>query len=191
MHTPTHILIGTVALTKPGARAVNFAAAAGAFLPDLPMYVMFFGARFLFGMTDHDLWPRPTGLYWQEPWQSITNATHSIIVFGVILGAALWLASWPWKAFALSGLLHIAFDLPVHREDGHAHFWPLSDWVYISPVSYWDRNHYGSIVAPLETLLVVALTVVLLRRFRDWWVRVLLVLGLVSQAAPYVYFVML
>ena len=108
-----------------------------------------------------------------------------------MLAQALFLRSAAGKAFAISAFLHIAFDLPVHREDGHAHFWPLSDWVFISPVSYWDREHYGNVVGPLEILLVIALIAVLWRRFHAVWVRSLLLLGVVAQAAPFVYFVLL
>ena len=51
--------------------------------------------------------------------------------------------------------LHVPEDLFLHHDDGHRHFYPLSQWRYSSPVSYWDPNHYGKIVAPLEALAVV------------------------------------
>ncbi len=47
-------------------------------------------------------------------------------------------------------------DLPVHHDDGHRHFFPLSDWRFASPVSYWDPEHYGRIVGTAEAVFVVA-----------------------------------
>jgi len=49
--------------------------------------------------------------------------------------------------------------LPVHHDDGHRHFFPLSDWRFESPVSYWDPAHYGHIFLWIELLLVAAGTV--------------------------------
>ena len=189
MHTPTHLLIGTAALTKPGARWINIAAVSGALLPDLPMYVMFAFAR-MTGVAEYDIWEPPGGLYWNNPWKALVNAGHSLPIFLAVLALAFWFASAAWKAFAYSGLLHIAFDFPVHREDGHAHFWPFSNWVFISPVSYYERDHYGGIVMPIEIVGALVLTVVLWRRFSAWWVRGLLVFGALTYVGGPMYFML-
>jgi hypothetical protein len=55
----------------------------------------------------------------------------------------------------LSMVLHSLGDLPVHNDDAHRHFFPFSNYRFISPISYWDQNHYGSIVSVVEMLLVM------------------------------------
>ena len=63
-----------------------------------------------------------------------------------------------------SAAVHALFDLLVHREDGHRHLWPLSDWRFMSPVSYWDPEYGGALGSLLEVVLVAAASVVLWRR---------------------------
>ena len=74
-------------------------------------------------------------------------------------------------------------DFLVHREDAHAHFWPLTKWKFISPVSYWDANHYGNIVGLIEIGIAAAMIAVLWRRFKSNWVRLGLGLAIISYVA--------
>ncbi len=178
-------------LARPASPARNWAALAGAFVPDLPMFVMFGWARLVAGLSDRDIWPEPLGLYWQEPWQSLVNAGHSIPLLAALLLAGR-LSKTDWlEVFATSGLLHVAFDFPVHREDGHAHFWPFSSWKFNSPVSYWDSQHYGGIVGPIELLIVVICIFVLWRRFQSWRVRWALGLSFAALFAAPLYFTLM
>ena len=55
--------------------------------------------------------------------------------------------------FFLSVLCHAFCDLPVHVHDAHRHFFPLSDYRFISPWSYWDVRYHGRTVALVEALL--------------------------------------
>ena len=59
-------------------------------------------------------------------------------------------------AFAGAGLLHLVLDFPLHAGDGRPHFWPLSDWVFESPVSYWDSTHHAIWVAPVSVVISLA-----------------------------------
>ena len=59
--------------------------------------------------------------------------------------------------------LHCLADLALHREDAHGHLFPLSDWRFTSPVSYWDPAHYGLIFAACELVLVAVGSIWLLR----------------------------
>ena len=68
--------------------------------------------------------------------------------------------------------LHCLTDLLVHREDAHAHFFPVSSWRFISPVSCWDPRHYGWVVGPLEVLLIVVGAAVLFRSEIRAWRRI-------------------
>ncbi|MDQ6971679.1 MAG: hypothetical protein Q9M30_03440 [Mariprofundaceae bacterium] len=52
--------------------------------------------------------------------------------------------------------LHSCFDFPLHHNDAHHHFYPLSMWQFHSPVSYWDPAHYGGIAGPVELMVVLA-----------------------------------
>lgn len=168
-------------LARPDRRWSAAAALAGSLVPDLPMFVMFAYAK-LAGLSDADLWPEPNGLYWNAVWQAWINATHSLPVYLVLLGLAFTVRIDWLKVFALAGLLHIAFDFPVHREDGHAHLWPFSDWKFVSPVSYWDPAHYGTIMLPVEAAIVAVTVVVLWRRYESMWIR----LALGGTAAAFV-----
>ena len=59
--------------------------------------------------------------------------------------------------------LHAVCDLLLHHDDAHLHFFLLSDWRFRSPVSYWDPNHFGEIVASLEGLVVMVGCIILFR----------------------------
>ena len=92
-------------------------------------------------------------------------------LWGAALALGLWLARDWIIAFAGAGLLHLLTDLPLHHNDGHPHFWPLTDWVYASPISYWDYAHHGAVVGPIEGLVSLGLCVLLWRRFKGWPAR--------------------
>jgi hypothetical protein len=72
--------------------------------------------------------------------------------------AASPVADWLYW-FLLACGLHSFVDVLTHYDDGPLLFWPLN-WSlrFSSPVSYWDPAHYGSIFAPFELALVIALT---------------------------------
>ena len=67
-------------------------------------------------------------------------------------------------AFFCSVLLHCGVDLALHHDDAHRHFFPLSDWRYASPVSYWDPRRLGRLGALLEVCSVIGGSFVLARR---------------------------
>jgi len=58
-------------------------------------------------------------------------------------------------------VIHAVLDLPVHHDDAHRHFFPFSNYRFMSPISYWDPKHYGNIVALVEQLLVFGATLYL------------------------------
>jgi hypothetical protein len=63
--------------------------------------------------------------------------------------------------------------------------------VFHSPVSYWDRAHYGGIVAPLEIAVCLLLTVVLWRRYRSVGMRLVIAGLMVMEAAPGIMFMLM
>lgn len=150
MNTPAHLLIGWAAFGRGSERAVAAAAVVGALLPDLSLYLMAGTSIFLLNIPPHVVFDE---LYFSAPWQAVFSVDNSVFVWGAILGLGLWLRK-PWM-FALGGaaLLHVALDFPLHHDDGRAHFWPLSDWIFESPVSYWDVRHHAALVGPIEAAL--------------------------------------
>ena len=86
--------------------------------------------------------------------------------------------------FCASALLHLAFDFPFHNDDARPHFWPLSDWVFESPLSYWDRAHHGTLVGAAEWIACAVCLVVLWIRFREPVARTMVASGMALQLAP-------
>ena len=83
---------------------------------------------------------------------------------------------------ALAALIHIATDLPVHADDAYRHFWPLSDWRFYSPLSYWDNNHHAFWVSKVDIALALGSVAVLWKRHPTRWVKIALSLTLVFYA---------
>ena len=110
-------------------------------------------------------------LYFSDSWQRIFAIDNSIPLWLAVLALSLW-RGWP-VGIALAGgaLAHIAFDLPLHHNDGRAHFWPFSSWIFESPVSYWDSAHHARWVAPLGVALSLTCAVVIWRRHPGWVLR--------------------
>ncbi len=193
MNTPTHLLIGAAVLARPqsetGERWRNPVVLAAALLPDLGLFVLFAWERIVRGVTEEELW---RVIYWQDHWQAVLAVGNSVPLYLTLLVAGLVWRRTRCGALAVlaaaAALLHVAFDLPFHNTDAHRHFWPLSDWKFHSPISYWDPAFGGNIVSVLEALLGVVLCIILWRRFADRRVRALLALALASYIAVPIYF---
>lgn len=151
MNTPAHLVIGAAAFARPASRRMMGGALVGAMLPDLSLYVMVGVAIGVLGISPYHVF---NVLYFSDAWQTVFAIDNSFILWGALLVLAMR-RKVDW-AIALCGsaLLHIALDFPLHHDDGRPHFWPLSDWVFESPVSYWDRNHGAQWIAPIEAALV-------------------------------------
>jgi len=156
MNTPAHLLIGAAAMGKRGKRGVLWAAMAGGLAPDLSLYVLSLGALYLFGIPAEVVFRE---LYYSDLWQTIFAVDNSFILWGLLLAVAIWRKMPLVVAFAGAGLIHLCLDFPLHHNDGRPHFWPLSSWVFESPLSYWDHNHGAGWVGPIEGALCVAAAV--------------------------------
>ncbi len=176
MNTPSHVVIGLAAFARPGAPGVTAAAVAGSLAPDLSLYFMSAWAMLVLDIPARVVFDE---LYFSDVWQGVFAVDNSFIVWGCLLVLGLVLSRGWLIAFAGAAILHLAFDFPFHNDDARAHFWPLTDWVFVSPLSYWDRRHFGTAVGAFETGLVLILCVVLFRRFRPTVAR----LGIVTLGA--------
>lgn len=201
MLTQSHVLLSAALL---GARADKrslrvIAATVGALLPDISIFVMWGQAR-LRGITDHHIWSE---LYYSDFWQGVGAQTNSMPLFLLLSLIGLGVQSWSSKrdhktgrcaglfvaVLGASALLHTLFDLPLHHNDGHPHFWPFTNWIYNSPLSYWDPAHHSMVWQPIEILLSIILVVFLWRRFSSKVAKTCLVLGTLTYAAMAVFWV--
>ncbi|MEP4197833.1 MAG: cobalamin biosynthesis protein CobQ [Aliishimia sp.] len=160
MNTPAHLLLGAAAFGRRGSGTVMIAALIGAMLPDLSLYLMAGTALFILQIAPSRVFNE---LYFSDAWQTVFAIDNSFVIWGVLLGGAIW-SQRGW-AVALCGaaLLHLVFDFPLHHDDGRPHFWPVSGWVFESPLSYWDVRHGARWVAPFEAAAAMCSAVLLLK----------------------------
>ena len=193
MMTQTHLLVGTALLTKPDQWLRNTGVIVGSLLPDAAIFVLF-GWSKLVGIEERRVWDE---LYWQEPWRTWVAAQNSVLLYGALAIVAVLMLRAVRGLFriglfllflAAAALAHIALDFPVHHHDAHRHLWPLSDWTFRSPISYWDPAFHGRTMMVVEAVLAVGLALWLMTRFRAWWVRGLLALAIVAYIAVPAYY---
>lgn len=181
MNTPAHLIFAAAAFAKPYQRRTTWAALGGAIAPDLSLYLMVSVSLYLLGLSPSYVFDT---LYFSDAWQSVFKVDNSFLVWGAGFAFAWWMTSRTAMIFAASGLLHLAFDFPLHHDDGRAHFWPLSDWVFESPVSYWDNTAHAGIIGPIEIILSMIFCLILMRRFPSVRSRVLIGALALVQIAP-------
>ncbi|NES73694.1 MAG: hypothetical protein F6K24_55160 [Okeania sp. SIO2D1] len=150
----------------------------GAIVPDLPIFIFYFVAKFMHKLPEREIWSQA---YYQPFWQNIVSLFHS---FPMALIALIICLCFKWQLGAIacaSILLHCLFDLPLHNYDAHRHFFPFSSYRFISPVSYWDPQHYGKVAAFAELTLVLLVTPMVFQLLRSWPTKgLLIILDLVS-----------
>lgn len=199
VNSQTHLIMGAALFGKPLPR-LAWAGAAGGFAPDLPMYVIVSGLR----LQGHSLDRIFSRFYWQDFWQIANAIGHNFLLWGSLAIISAWAVfankrtgnpgnaagGWPGLTFAFSAsaLLHSAIDFLTHRDDAHMHFWPLSDWRFRSPVSYWDSNHYGTQFSLFEAALGIAIAAILMRRYANPLIRLALALCVIAYAAVPVFY---
>jgi hypothetical protein len=193
MNTQSHVLMGAFFFGRKVPRTA-WAAAAGGLLPDLPMFVIV-GILRATGYSFDDIFGR---LYWSNWWQICNAIGHNIILWTALLAIALYTKRHKkllsmgkanmLLAFSASALLHSCVDFFVHREDAHMHFWPLSNWKFVSPVSYYDRAHFGGPFSLFEAVIGIFMAVSLFRTFKSKLVRAALALCIAMYAAIPVFF---
>jgi hypothetical protein len=188
VNTPAHLIFGAAAFARPGKPAVNVAALTGALLPDLSLYLLVGSSLFVLGIPAETVFGE---LYFSDAWQDIFAIDNSIPLWSAGLAVGLILRSPVAIAFFGAGLLHLAFDLPLHHDDARRHFWPLSDYVFHSPVSYWDPARHGGVVGPLEIAVSLALCALLWRRFRGWFARALVLAAALAELMPGLMFMLM
>jgi hypothetical protein len=178
MNTYSHVLI-TAALREKY-RHLNIHAKGfliGSFMPDVPLVVLTLG-YWAYRAAFEPLQPgegifgaRYDALFFSNPFWIIShNMFHAPLVIALLAGLGYlaqrrgqrWGAPLLW--FAAGCGIHSAIDIPTHGNDGPLLLFPLNwDMRFHSPISYWDRNYYADIFAPLEHLLVLGILLYLVQ----------------------------
>ncbi len=174
METYAHSFF-TWAFAKHGmkaGRAAGISGAVGAALPDMTAFV---AAAYYF--DEFGSMPREQlldAIYFTGPFGATGSALHSIVPVGSLLAlyCVLRLGRFDEHRVLLWFLLgwagHTVVDFLTHVDDLRPLFWPLSDWRWASPVSYYNPRYYGRefmLVSPASMLVIM--TVLLRRRLRE------------------------
>lgn len=183
MNTPAHALINLALLSRITPAAAVLVVLAGGLLPDLPMLV-FYAVQKMHGVSEAEIW---STAYFAPQWQGFFDAPNSLVLIAIGAGVAAWAKRPIWLLLFASMALHGIADLLLHHDDGHRHFWPLSDFRFASPVSYWDPSHYGWLVLPIEIAVSCVALVIGWRRYPQRGNRVAL-LALAASYAGYLLF---
>lgn len=181
MNTPSHLLIGAAVFAKRDNQRVTFAAMVGGVVPDLPLMLMVAWSLWVTQIPTDTVFGQ---LYFSDAWQRVFSIDHGFLLWGALFGAASVRRMPVLKAFAGAGLLHAGVDFLVHHDDARAQFWPISNFVFHSPVSYYDRAHFGGIMAPLEAILDAVCAAILVRRLTGRWQRAAFVIAAASVVLP-------
>ncbi len=165
MNSPSHMSLALAVLGRKSRASLNGAIIWGSLTPDLPMYVLYAYEKII-GTPDKIIFNEK---YYGELWQSVVSLGNSIPIFVIIALFAYIKGYRGLLFFALAALLHVALDFPLHREDTHMHFYPLSDYKFISPVSYYETQHYGHFWSPIELILIIVSTYIGLKALITRW----------------------
>jgi len=194
MNTQSHVILSCTLLRFCGGERlsrlprVNLVLCCGALVPDLPIYLFFAWGTLLARIPQQRLWSE---VYFEPDWSALVGAFHSFPIWGT--GILLcWLLRQPRAAlFCAAALLGAAEDFFLHHDDAHMHFWPLSHWRFISPVSYWNPAHHGIPATLIEILVVTLAGAWLWKRLETRWGKSLLALALLSLIANHGLWVMI
>ena len=186
MTTHSHAILNIALLSKRDKPFLHRYAFIGAVLPDLPLFIFFIIESIIRKTPQHELWG---ARYFTESWQNFFDIFNSVPLILILLGIGYYLLnSERITIFAWSLLTHCAFDLLTHHDDGHHHFYPLSDFAFESPISYWDRDHYAGIVAPIERVVILAASIYLFPRLKTRLARWCLIIVNILFIASYLLF---
>lgn len=157
MITPSHMIYSWT-FAKATDRQPNplrtLALVSGAFIPDIPTYCFFLVHTVILGTSQQMMWDT---LYFNSAWSPFITLSHSLLLWPVLLLFATLAKQQLVQLFAASALVHIILDFFVHHDDAYRHFWPLSDWKFFSPLSYYDPQYYGNWVSTIDSVIIIAL----------------------------------
>lgn len=157
----------------------------GGILPDAPIFMLYFWAKFVRRQPEKQIWSETYELPF---WQNIVAVFHSLPL--AVMGVAIaHYYGWLWvEILSLSMVLHSLLDFPVHNDDAHRHFFPVSNYRFISPLSYWNPRHHGKVVSTVEKLMVLGATIYLFPSFDSWFGKGLMICVNLFYLTTFLYF---
>ena len=169
MKTPSHAIVNVGVLSLWASPSLALPLFIGAILPDLPIFILYAWAKFWQKYDEKTIWSE---VYYQKFWQDWVALFHSFPIGMSLFAVGLW-GHWEVLiAIASSLILHNLSDFPVHHDDAHRHFYPLSQFRYVSPLSYWDTKHYGKQVAAVEDCLTLGCCILIGMNPFALWIKV-------------------
>lgn len=159
----------------------------GSIMPDVPLTlttigcIIYDGANGLFDTPESTVRQLFEDWFFNSPWvKAQHNLFHSPLLDAgyMLFGYWLWKRGHKWGAwifwFAVACMIHTSIDIPLHYDDGPLLLFPLNwSWRFMSPVSYWDPQHYGTPFAIFEHSLVLGLLIYLIviyrKRVSGWY----------------------
>lgn len=180
MITPTHAVVNALVARRAGRRTPlscrsRVAFVVGGVVPDIALSTLNVAAIIYYPLVDDVSFSAAHeramyDLYFNSPWWIAGhNLLHApIILLALIAGASLLNPQWRRRIrfVAAGALLHSVIDIAVHHDDGPLLFFPVSWSIrFRSPVSYWDPDHYGWFMRPVD----LAITVAGLVWLATWW----------------------
>lgn len=172
MLTPGHAIVN-MAIISGNKKKTPFAPIVwGAILPDLSMVGFYVWNRWVMGFPSKYIWGE---LYFTHEWMAFFDVFHSFPLIAAAAAVAYFKKLRRSFYFFLSMFLHSVFDLPLHNDDAHRHFFPLSLYKFKSPFSYWDPEHHGRMMTFLEVLLVIILSIGIWPKIESKWGKALII----------------
>ena len=175
MNSPTHSLLALALLAKEGHTKRNWAIFIGSVIPDVAIYIWAPYQKFVNGVSGAEMWGK---LYFEPPMQNLIASFNSGPIYMVLTMIGYAARSKLWGMFMMffgvAALIHMATDLPVHGHDAYKHFWPLSEWRFYSPISYYEADLHGAWVSLVEMLIAFVSIFILWKRFPKLWVKTVL-----------------
>ena len=155
-------------LSRKGKPHRHGCALLGAVLPDLPIFVLFGVETLILGHSQAEIWSER---YFLPQWQNFIDPFNSIPLVFLGVGISYLLRSDRVRVVCWSMLLHCLADFFLHREDAHRHFFPLWDYKFKSPISYWEMDYHGGIVSAVEIVAMIGSSVYLFPRLQSYFAK--------------------
>jgi hypothetical protein len=146
----------------------------GALFPDTPTYLFFIVCGLILGYSGAAMWD---DMYFNSGWSIPITLAHSFWLWPLLIGVAYYFKLNFLRWFSISALLHALVDFLVHTDDAYRHFWPLSEWKFHSPVSYYRASEFGNWVSAFDSLLVLGLLTYLYTKYTGKLRVLIIVIG--------------